>query len=169
MSAKDVQVLSRLSARYVSPMSQPAHSFSPGPRRRTRLSSLSLKTRGMKSAGGYKSSTLPSSSYEAMTLSVWDFTLEQLVPLSRNVLPVISFGKAGGPVPLSDQPLAIVVELLETAHCIVHIDKGTAHTKLVSPEVMHPDGFSVPLQQFTIGRIIRGHRHDPGRGGLQGR
>src|SRR5436305_1146873 len=104
-----------------------------------------------------------------MTLSVSNSTLEQFVPLSHNGLPVIPFGKAGCAEPLSDQPLAIAVELLEATGRLVHIDKGTAHAKLVRPEVMHPDGLSVPLEQFTTGRIIRRHGYDPGRSGLQGR
>src|SRR5947209_18836999 len=98
-----------------------------------------------------------------MTLPQWDFTLEQLVPLSDNAPPVVGLGKAMGLLGFGCQPRPIAVELLEFAHRILHIDEGPAQAELIiRQEVLYADSFAVPGDQFATGRIVRGQWHHPG-------
>src|SRR5947209_2194063 len=102
-----------------------------------------------------------------MALPPGDFAPEQVLPLWQNLGPIIGLGKAAGSLCLSAKALTIAVKPLEAAHRIVDINEGTTKAQRVRREVLHSDGFSVPLEQFAAGRIVRGQWHHAAGGGLQ--
>src|SRR5947209_12076480 len=104
-----------------------------------------------------------------MALPLGNFALKQVLPLWQNPGPIIALGKAAGLLRFGRKLLAIAVESVEPTHGIVDIDEGTTKAKWVKHEALHADGFSMPLDQFAAGRIVRGQRHHSGRGGLQAR
>ena len=79
--------------------------------------------RGIKERDGYLSDRYRIKPNFAVKL---DPALEQLMPLGHNVLPIIGLGKGMSLLGFGPKPLAIPVEALQVADCIVQIDEGTA-------------------------------------------
>src|SRR5439155_10353648 len=100
---------------------------------------------------------------------VWDFTLEQFMPLWYQALVIIRFGKAAGTLRFGSQQLSVSVEPFQFLDGIVDINEHTTMVKLVIQKVAHTNGLSMPQDEFAAGCIVRGHRNHPGRCSLQRR